>query len=262
MKFSRNGLKFEVHLAEHCNLNCKGCFHFSNIADPEYLKIEDYEKDVQRLSFLYGGKMDQILLLGGEPLLNQDIEIFIAETRKAFPIGKIGIVTNGILLPNIKISFWQSCKDNAVTLMPTKYPINVDYDKIENIAANYSITVEYFNNKDIEKKLSVLSIDKNGRQDAINNFYNCYRADFCVTLEHGRLYTCIMPSHFRHYIKFFDLDIEDFANDGIDIHKASSVDEIDNFLAKPIRACSYCNMEKWRDGEKWETSKKSIDEWI
>ena len=28
---------FEVQVAEHCNLNCAGCTHFSSIAKPGYL---------------------------------------------------------------------------------------------------------------------------------------------------------------------------------------------------------------------------------
>ncbi|WP_242003149.1 hypothetical protein [Brachyspira aalborgi] len=29
----------EIHLAEHCNLNCQCCSHFSNLAEPEFANI-------------------------------------------------------------------------------------------------------------------------------------------------------------------------------------------------------------------------------
>ncbi|MDR2479129.1 MAG: hypothetical protein LBD48_07440, partial [Treponema sp.] len=32
----RTGLNLSVHLADHCNLNCKGCDNFSCIADEKY----------------------------------------------------------------------------------------------------------------------------------------------------------------------------------------------------------------------------------
>lgn len=259
---AREILKFEVHLTEHCNLNCKGCFHFSNIAEPEYLNIEEYRKDAERLSFLFAGKADLILLLGGEPLLHKDVTSFFQVTRENFPDAKIGLVTNGILLTSMSKKFWIECQKYNITLMPTVYPLNIDYDHIEELAIKYNVTIDYFNNKNEVKSLSVLSIDNTGAQDALFNFENCYRANFCITLEHGRLYTCIVPAHIRHYIKKFNLKIDSFLSDGIDIYKAKNANEIREFLIKPIRACSYCNTAKWRDGLKWERTQKCMEEWI
>ena len=257
----RNKLKFEVHLVEHCNLNCKGCFHFSNIAEPEFLDINEYKKDVRRLSLLYKADMSLVLLMGGEPLLHRDINKFMIETRRAFPNGKIGLVTNAILLPEMDDSFWEICRSCNITLMPTVYPISVNFDMIEKKAAEYSVDIDYFNDKKTEKTLSVLSIDDNGEQDINANFYECYRSNFCITLEHGYLYTCIMPAHIRHYTKKFRLDFGDFHSDGINIYKAETSGEIDEFLKQPIRACSYCNRSKWRSGLNWERTQKNIEEW-
>ncbi|WP_232473641.1 hypothetical protein [Brachyspira murdochii] len=40
----------EIHLAEHCNLNCYSCNHFSQLAKEEYYDIEIFEKDINRLT--------------------------------------------------------------------------------------------------------------------------------------------------------------------------------------------------------------------
>lgn len=45
----------EVHLVEHCNLNCFGCNHFSQIANEEYTSLESYENDMRQLSTIIGG---------------------------------------------------------------------------------------------------------------------------------------------------------------------------------------------------------------
>lgn len=63
----RTELRFEVHLAEHCNLNCKGCDNFSPLAREEYLDIEEYESDCKRLSVLFDGKVERLQLLGENP---------------------------------------------------------------------------------------------------------------------------------------------------------------------------------------------------
>ena len=39
----------EVHLTDHCNLNCKGCSHFSNISDEFFLDKNDFERDLKEL---------------------------------------------------------------------------------------------------------------------------------------------------------------------------------------------------------------------
>ena len=34
------GLMFEVHLVDHCNLNCKGCSHFSPVSEKKFVDVE------------------------------------------------------------------------------------------------------------------------------------------------------------------------------------------------------------------------------
>ena len=42
----RTEISFEVALAEHCNLRCAGCDHFSPIAEPEFADIKEFERDL------------------------------------------------------------------------------------------------------------------------------------------------------------------------------------------------------------------------
>lgn len=42
------------------------------------------EQDLKHLSKILNGKIDNILLLGGEPLLNSDIEKYIVMIRNLF----------------------------------------------------------------------------------------------------------------------------------------------------------------------------------
>lgn len=45
----------EIHLAEHCNLNCFSCAHFSQLADEEYTDLASFEKDMKQLALICGG---------------------------------------------------------------------------------------------------------------------------------------------------------------------------------------------------------------
>ena len=66
-------ISFEYHLADHCNLNCKGCDHFSPIAETKLTEFTQFKKDINRMSELFEKKAKSIHILGGEPLLNPEI---------------------------------------------------------------------------------------------------------------------------------------------------------------------------------------------
>lgn len=127
-------LRFEVHLTEHCNLNCKGCDNYSPLAEKEFLDIEEFKRDCGRLSELFKGKIEELSLLGGEPLLHPQIADFLEISRKNFPIGEIRIITNGLLLPKMNEKFWENCRKYDIVISPTRYPINFDYEGVEEMA--------------------------------------------------------------------------------------------------------------------------------
>ena len=45
----------DIHLVEHCNLNCFCCNHFSQLADEEYTDLASFEKDMKQLALICGG---------------------------------------------------------------------------------------------------------------------------------------------------------------------------------------------------------------
>jgi uncharacterized radical SAM superfamily Fe-S cluster-containing enzyme len=75
----------EVNLADHCNLNCQMCDHFSPLAKPTFLDLETFRRDMKRLAELTDGYIDIMKLQGGEPLLNDQAIEFIKITRELFP---------------------------------------------------------------------------------------------------------------------------------------------------------------------------------
>lgn len=254
-------LRCEVHASEHCNLNCKGCYHFSPVAKEEFLQVDEWEKDCRRLSELYNGEMEFISLMGGEPLLNPNIDKLLEITRKYFPIGDVAIITNGILLYDMPEGFWKTCRDNKVTIRLTKYPIKLDFANIEEKAKSEEVSFQYFNVG--YRSLGYQPITLKGNENALDNYNNCYRVNTCVAFSHGKLYSCFIPAHIHHLKDYFKLDVDVSPLDGIDIYSVRSAEEIDEKLSRPLRMCCYCKRDKVaRDGIKWEISKKELNEWI
>ena len=79
-------------------------------------------------------------------------------------------------------------------------------------------------------------------------------------LKEGKLYTCTLIPNIEHFNRYFKTSYFPCEKDFIDIYKASSADEILEFLSSPPSFCKYCE----RDGNEileWEVSKKERSEW-
>lgn len=257
-------LSFEVALAEHCNLKCAGCDHFSPVAEPEFADIKEFTRDFERLSELFSGRAREIHLLGGEPLLHPDLASFLKTARRCFPQAVIDITTNGVLLPRMGEIFWDTCHKERIVIRPTKYPEeSIDYDAAEKLAAQYGVEYRYIDNTDqTAKTLTKYPLDLKGLQDPRRSFMLCHRANACIYLQHGRLYTCTVAPTIRHLNSHFGTRFEEAPEDSIDIYQVSSADEILDYLAHPIPFCRYCMPERAQEGQPWRRSKKELTEWI
>ena len=253
---------FVVDITHHCNLNCKGCDHFSPLAEPAFYDLEQYKKDIACLSKLTSGNIDRVGIMGGEPLLNPDVLEYLKTTRQYFPETKIRLVTNGILLSKQSEEFWLTLKELNIFIEYTKYDLKLDYDYIDSVIKKYGVPIDVYGyDQNIVKTSYKIPLDLKGNQDPILNFFKCSHANECITLKNGRIYTCTVAPNIEHFNKHFGYNIPLTERDGIDIYKAKSVEEILEFISKPIPFCKYCNVNGRTFGHKWEISKKDVNEW-
>jgi hypothetical protein len=251
-----------VSLVEHCNLKCWGCDHLAPLAEEEFLDAEEFKNDMKRLADLMVG-VSIINLLGGEPLLHPDIEKYIKIAREYFPHSVIRITTNGLLLHKQSDSFWDICRNNNIVIVVTKYPIDINWDKLSDKIKSKNVQFEYFGDTGAVLKTSYhIPFDVAGKQDTANNFLQCFHANDCVELYHGRLYTCTIVPHEKHFNKAFGYNMTECEKDSISIYEASSSEEILNHLAKPLPFCRYCNVQGRTFNHPWQQSKKDLSEWM
>ncbi|EHN6916813.1 4Fe-4S cluster-binding domain-containing protein, partial [Campylobacter jejuni] len=257
----------EIHLSEHCNLSCFGCNHFSQLAEKKFPDILKFEQDMKQLFDITKGFVKTFRLMGGEPLLNPECKEFMEITRRYFSKSAIWLVTNGILLNKQKEDFWFSCQRNNVEIRPTKYPINIKWNEIENLCQKYQIPLIFFNNAEIEKTSWKFSLDPLGKCDNYTSFTNCSMANHCIQFKDGKLFTCPISAHIEHFNKFYRengvkvvFEISEF--DYIDIYQVKNYQEILSFLAKPIPFCRYCKVLEWKEVGIWRKSSKNINEYL
>jgi len=251
----------EIHVTEHCNLNCKGCNHFSSIAEESFLEPQQFEKDITRLAEL-SQKYFAIKILGGEPLLHPRITDFFDITRKHFPSTPIQITTNGILLEKQPDDFWHSCNKNKITVSVSQYPIKLNKKALKEIARTHRVKL-VFNGTTAENRMCKIPLDPDGSQDMKKSHSKCAISwGCCVTLRDGLIYTCCIAAHIKNFNDYFKQNLEIGSSDYVDIYKISSKEEIIDFLEKPFPFCRYCVTSQIKFAQRWGITKKNINEWI
>lgn len=257
-------ISFEYHLADHCNLNCKGCDHFSPLAQPKLITFDSFKKDLDRMSELFNGQAKSIHILGGEPLLNKEICKFIQKTRECFPdtnLTEIRVISNGILVNDMPDEFWQCLHKYNTILSVTKYPLKLNYDLMHEKAQKHNVNFEFYDNTDQEQIWYNIKLQEDGKKDARKSFYKCFVANSCIMLKDGKLYTCTLIPNIEHFNKHFKKDLQVCTEDYIDIYQAKNKEEIFDFLSKPVPFCRYCNPDIKDYSLEWEPTKKDINEW-
>jgi len=239
----------ELSVADHCNLNCKGCTFFSNIiGEKSFADLNQYKADMKRLGELFGN-IRNISLLGGEPLLNEELPYFIYEARKAFPKSKIRVVSNGLLCKSMSDELIAALKDNDAWLHISLYkPLFDGIDSLKQFLESRGI--KYIVGSPATKFFKGFRFE--GDSDVNKAFSLCTRKR-CIYLSSGHISVCSVPVLLKWFDRHFGKSLsESVKNDIISIYD----DKIDGFilkkkLSKPISACKYCSGIEWFD---WELS--------
>lgn len=254
----RPTLFFDVNIVEHCNLNCAHCGSFAPLAEEEYLDIDQYRKDMERLSYLTDGEMHHIQILGGEPLLNPNICEYLRIARKNFPIGIIRIVTNGLLVNKMDEEFWNVCRENHIDIAATEYPIKLDYAELRKYVESKGVTYTEYG---LAVPWLKLGLTEKGDRNENHSFLKCQNANNCCTVRNGKVYACARIDKIRHLNKYFDKKFMVSKKDYLDIYEVNSLEEIMEFLAKPSPFCKYCNPFNTKE-VLWKQSCKEECEWL
>lgn len=262
LKAKEKPLMFEVHLAEHCNLNCKGCSHFSPLAREEFADPEECGRDMARLGELLGDQVSVIHLLGGEPLLHPRICEFLPAAARCFPKARVELLTNGLLLPAMPESFWDACRENRVIIRVTKYPVSAPYGQMEAMAAARHVGFRYFNSNLSKDTFRKDQYDLRGLRPAYGNYLKCGLAGHCCQLARGRVYVCAQSAYIRHLADYFNLNLKTVRRDSIDIYKAKARDDILRFIRRPVPFCRYCDLSERTSNVKWAVSRRDLGEWM
>jgi len=245
----------ELHLADHCNLNCAGCLHYAPFADKRFADIEVFKCDFKRLKELFSN-IRHIRLKGGEPLLNPKAAEFVRIARDSFPKSAIRVVTNGLkLVPPLDdpvLKLLAVMQETHVGVDWTKYPpVASREDAIKKVCSEAGVDLRITENSTFMARLL-----RKGGAGILRSFKWCRKRMYCPILYNGRIYTCAPARYAGYYNRRAGTHIPE--EPGIDIYKATA-NEILFYLMSPSFSCSHCaaGMRQFP----WKSNAK-LEDWI
>lgn len=246
----------EMHIVDHCNLNCNLCSHFANYASPDYLKINSFEEQIIKMKEFFH-QIECLAILGGEPLLHPDLISFLVKAREHLPKAEIQLATNAILMKNYNEDFWNVLKQLRILLRITIYPnTKVDKEMLISRGTEYNIAMRI---NSINNSNWYDLVNYKGNSDKKLAFNNC-PSKICHTLYHGKFYLCPRPAYINILNAKNLINAVVNEDDYVDIFSNNAKNKLKKYMKhikknEPLEFCRWC-VEK-RVPIQWEGRKRS-----
>lgn len=225
----------ELSISYHCNISCKGCSHCSPLFEEEFFDINKELRNLKILSKSLNIKI--VKLIGGEPLLNKDIDKIIKILKKEVIGTKIYVATNGLLLPKMSEYFWENVDGLEVSIYKPGFE-----ESVKNIIKNkfcredqqaFIYCYDKFRYPFVKSEISDKTL--------VNHIYkNCLFANDwqCFNYHKGYFFKC--PQSWVLSQKFNLFSFDEVGIKIVDDEKFSQslYDYINS--EKSIKSCDYC----------------------
>lgn len=249
----------EIHAAEHCNLNCKNCSMFCGLVETcDFPCYQEFEEGIKQLKNFFP-HIKKFRIIGGEPLLNPELDKYICLIRNVYPYTDIRLISNGILVTKMSDQLIQTIIDNDVTFIVTQYiSLKHSIDEINRFLSKtgirYIVTEAVLEFQKIYNALGDSDIDE--------NFYRCHWKGSCATMYGTKIATCYVPFVIHYLSDKFNLAIEETGK--IDLmEEGLTAQEIIKRMHTPFDMCRYCAPKgNWTEWERLpDKNNTTIQDW-
>ncbi|MDE6576603.1 MAG: radical SAM protein [Muribaculaceae bacterium] len=251
-------LRLEFVLTDWCNLNCKGCGHYSPLAPKDFASLEKIKADMQHLGKIANDEVKQVYLMGGETLLYPFLPEAMQALRNAFPSQEAYIFTNGLILGKMDQEFWEAVKRNDFIIAITHYPVNFDYKAVEELCLQKGVKTKIFADRGRDNSFFRFPLDPAGKQNKYISHFKCFNRG-CVSVVDGYVYPCSISACIKHLNRTGKTDFKHRPGDRIPVKDIKNVCQILKLRDNPVPFCSYC---KPPQSVEYKHSDRKISEWV
>lgn len=237
----------EMHLVNHCNLNCRGCSHMSNLSPVDFIEEDYFEKEIEILNGKFN--VQTIRLMGGEPLLHPRISQLIALTRDILSHSRIELVTNGLLLVKMTDEFWKIIRDKDIVVSVSSYkPTMHISDGIIELFERHNIKYIFdISSKQKDDKNYVFEFHKGlgnkKTHDGNKSSKVCFGKN-CYFYKDFKISKCAYPALIHLLNDKFSTSYVVEQDDFIDVRDINDGWDALKKLTEPMDFCSYCIEER------------------
>jgi hypothetical protein len=236
----------EFYITNVCNLTCRGCNRFNNLNFKGHQRWADhaeaYEAWAKRLD------LPRITIIGGEPTLNPDLELWASNLRRLWPDSVIMIQSNGTYLKPMHFDLWFKYR--------VGFGISLhDPNTAEEIKAKWQL-----NGQPMAGFIDAFTFHQSTVIQQDNHFilhdsdpvkaFNACDMKYDHTMYQGKLYKCPAMSNLPDFDQQFDLHLDSRQRELLYSYQPLSVDcpekTLQEFAATkdtPIAQCEFCPSE-------------------
>lgn len=250
-------LYVEIQLCDRCNLDCAYCSHLSPVSKPVTIALDTLEAECRRLARI---GVDEVNLMGGEPLLHPQVIEAIELTRSILPDIKLIVSTNGLLLPRMGKAFWQCCRDNRVVLRITPYP------KSKGGTWNYFKYVWLIKKNRVKMESTGWRfgfrhqlLSEKAEYDATGNYLRCQL--HCTQVRGATLWPCAYVAYAFNLNNKFGTSFKTSAGDSLPMTDETTATDVRLWLLRTKPFCAHCGIKDAKHVT-WRRSTYSRAEWL
>ncbi|MGN0577440.1 MAG: radical SAM protein [Ruminiclostridium sp.] len=241
-----------IRMTNLCNLRCRLCVaHSPYTKDTVHISIETLNKSVDRYFEIvdYVGKLS---IAGGEPLLHPDLPDFLRHLSiYKEKIGTVELVTNGTIVPDIKLIETMRLFEPKFNLLIDNYgSVSSKVNQIDKVMSNHNVTysIRDYCSESMHcggwVDLGNATERKHSYEEAVKLYAKCLfpqKMKFCFGITKGKIFPCGTVS--RRY----QLNLQTDYNEYIDLFDESLTVEqqrkkiTDIYNGNYLSACEYCN---------------------
>lgn len=246
----------EFHIADHCNLNCGACEHYSGLVkEPRFPDLKKFTRDMEQLH-KFIDDIGVIRILGGEPLLNPEVNEYVELCRRIYPAAEIVIVTNTVLLPKMPEDFFRTLRENHAGIWISLYPpFKSKLEQIKKLLESQRIP---YGVSPLNDNFTCKQTLKPHDQPA-EMFSHCVQAH-CHNIYEGKIAACFLPFVTKYFNEYYGKNLPE--DGALDLYEENlTTEKLKRHLLTPFERCRYCTPPvnvKW----KTITHPSPISDWV
>lgn len=235
----------EFYITNVCNLTCRGCNRFNDLNFKGHYRWSDhaelYESWSRRIN------IDKISIIGGEPTLNPDLELWVSNLRRLWPKSDIMIQTNGTYFRSYFTNFWKKYK---TTFVISLHDINTAEEIIQNWKTQFEphqavsfLKGFIFHQSSLVKENNHFTLNHNDPEEA----FRCCDMKYDHTMVNGKLYKCpttaILPEFDNQFHLQLDIKQKELLYSYVPLLPDCSEQDLLDFFQqreKSIKQCELC----------------------